>query len=473
MTQTKIHAERLRRIQSVLRSCVALAIAIAALATPLTGCTSVKPQLKAVKLSSEDKDAIARLMAYNCFIDYDSRKPENENTAIFLTIGQMCGCWKMYVNDQDEEKRKDYYIDDQNYKRDPLKAFDTDDENGITGYAKYDGETVDKLLKGIFNMQPTHDTTPKSFDYDMYYDSLDSGVTLRYYYYKGYYYAEESYGICGNDSYGISFDSVVTDGTNYHIKYRRQYASWLDEKSEINPEPQETHNPIETAYATVRKNKMDGMEYWSIVKLSDKPYVDFSEYSKDKPDNSWKKLYINHINEFNQDSAVSEYALVFIDDDDIPELISESTFTYSGGKVSTVYNGKMTQLDVWTYGVSYIPRQNSLLSGYGHMDEYCDEVYKIEKGRFIKTAGGNYGLDDNSDYGNYSGGEIEDYYTYYWNNKKVSQAQYKMKLNKAFDASIAVSPYANTLSASTAIYRLKNDFYEIYPITNYSSEDYD
>ena len=109
MTQTKIHAERLRRIQSVLRSCVALAIAIAALATPLTGCTSVKPQLKAVKLSSEDKDAIARLMAYNCFIDYDSRKPENENTAIFLTIGQMCGCWKMYVNDQDEEKRKDYY----------------------------------------------------------------------------------------------------------------------------------------------------------------------------------------------------------------------------------------------------------------------------------------------------------------------------------------------------------------------------
>ena len=48
-----------------------------------------------------------------------------------------------------------------------------------------------------------------------------------------------------------------------------------------------------------------------------------------------------------------------------------------------------------------------------------------------------------------------------------------MKLNKAFDVSIAVSPYANTLPASTAIYRLKNDFYEIYPITNYSSEDYD
>ena len=68
--------------------------------------------------------------------NYDSRKPENENTAIFLTIGQMCGCWKMYVNDQDEEKRKDYYIDDQNYKRDPLKAFDTDDENGIT--VRYD-----------------------------------------------------------------------------------------------------------------------------------------------------------------------------------------------------------------------------------------------------------------------------------------------------------------------------------------------
>ena len=468
--------ERFQKMNTkkVILSVLSIVIGILALVTSLTGC-KMPVNLKATELSREDKNEIAALIQNNCFVNYDSSNKEDESKAIFLTIGQMCGCWGVYVDDPEEEKKESYYIDDDSkkYVRDPLKAFKPDYDNGITGYARYDGATVDKLLKGIFNMDPTHDTTPSSFDYDMYYDTLDSDVSLKYYYYKGSYYAEESYGICGNEGYGISFDNVVTDGINYHIQYKRQYASWLDVKSESNPEPEEINNPIEMAYVTVRKNTIDGKKYWSIVKMSNEPYFDFSNYRKDKPDRNWQKLYINQIKKYNKKYSAADYALAFIDGDDIPELIADSGFTADGGEVCTVFNNKINTLDIWTFGASYIEGKNALHSGGGHMDSYFDDVYKIENGRFIKTASGEYGLDEEFDFNDFSGGDIEDYYIYHWNDKKVSKGQYNKKLKNAFDTSLATNPYKNTVSASTMIYRLKNDFYAIYPIIDSSAEEYE
>ena len=476
MIQSKNSAEKPRRAKRILLSCVALTIALAAMAAAMTGCETDIPSLSLteVTLSRDDKNAIASVITYNCFFDYDSSKPEEESTAIMLTIGPMYGCWDMYVREYDDKLKHTYFNSEDDYVRDPLKAFDADDENGITGYSKYDGKTVDKLLKGVFNMKPTHSKTPQRLDYTLISDNYEQKISPKYYYYKGYYYLEDVEGICASDGYGISFDAVVTDGVNYYIKYKRQYAVWLDEKTEINPDPGEVHNPIETAYAVFRKNKIDGEECWSIVKLTDEQPLDFSVYRKSEQDNKWKKLYIDHIRQYDPENSVTEFTLAYIDGDEIPELIAETGFTYSGGEVSTVYNGALKSLGVWTYGVSYIDRQNAMLSSGGHMDDYYYDVYKIEKGKFVKTAGGIYGLDENFDYDkDYAGGEIEDYYKYRWNDKSVSKGQYKKLLKKAFDASLATNPYNCTLSESTMIYRLENDFYEIYPLVDYSSEDVD
>ena len=93
MIQSKNSAEKPRRAKRILLSCVALTIALAAMAAAMTGCETDIPSLSLteVTLSRDDKNAIASVITYNCFFDYDSSKPEEESTAIMLTIGPMYG----------------------------------------------------------------------------------------------------------------------------------------------------------------------------------------------------------------------------------------------------------------------------------------------------------------------------------------------------------------------------------------------
>ena len=80
-------------------------------------------------------------------------------------------------------------------------------------------------------------------------------------------------GLGDNLAYGLSFEKVVSDGQTYYIEYRHQYAASMAEDGE------DYGSPIETSYATFRKAIIDGKEYWSIVKLSDTSYFDFSPIS--------------------------------------------------------------------------------------------------------------------------------------------------------------------------------------------------
>ena len=104
------------------------------------------------------------------------------------------------------------------------------------------------------------------------------------------------------------------------------------------------------------------------------------------------------------------------------------------------------------------------------MDTYFDEVYKIEKGQFVVTAKGNYGLEDEEDYGE-DREEAERHYKYYWNGKRVSKKQYNTNLEKAFDSSNAVVPYDNHYSAAQMIHILNNNLYAVYPSSENVSEE--
>ena len=144
-----------------------------------------------------------------------------------------------------------------------------------------------------------------------------------------------------------------------------------------------------------------------------------------------------------------------------------------GGEVCTVYKNKISVLPVWCEGTSYIERKNLLAESGGRMESYFDSFYHIDKGKFVKTAGGEYGLFDESYYEQEDSDveNIEKYFIYKWNDKEVSKAQYNQYLKKTFDRSAAIVPYNNTFSASYMISMLKNDFYDFYPADYDSSED--
>ena len=473
MTKSKTGTKNIRFMRAAIRSCAALVTALALFsavgcdALTKTGDKEKQEQLKAITLSFEDKNAIGELLWCICSCNYDSGNPKQEGMAVYLTTHLHVGLIHSLAYPT-SQKMKFYspYDDSNKFKKDPLKAFDFSDSAEFTlyGYAKYKGSDVDWILKNIMNVESTHPAKPTVF-----YEEEDVGYDvagLRYYYYKGYYYVECS-GMGDDFGKRIMFDRVVSDGSYYHIQYRYT-SSILLESGKVYPDA------LTTAYATLKKNTVDDEEYWSVVKMSDKPYFDFSTYYDGDPNQKWRKLYVKEIKKLNKEyESDTECAIAYINDDDIPELIINTTIMAGGGEVCTVYNDKMSVLPVWCYGVSYLDRQNILLNRGGRMEDYFDDLYHIDKGKFVETAKGEYGLYDESYYDdeNFDWEHAEDYFTYKWNAKEVTKAQYKKSLKKIYDKSSAINPYKNSYSASFMISMLNNDFYDYYPVTSDPTED--
>lgn len=471
MNQQKKTTMRLYALRHTLLILTSLTLSIAMLVS-LTACDSTQHQskndkpaeLKAVELSRDEKNEIGTMLEYTANRTYDSSDPAQEGIALFLTISPREGLWGMSQYPMLEGKAEEfvYDLDSKHYKKDPLKAFKGGKKESFMGYIKFEGKAVDWMMNHILNFKPTHPSEPTPF-YNGQFDS-DDPEGLRYYYYKGNYYMEFFLGLGDNLAYGLSFEKVVSDGQTYYIEYRHQYAASMAEDGE------DYGSPIETSYATFRKAIIDGKEYWSIVKLSDTSYFDFSPYYPDKTDESWKKLYLSTIKKSRSGGNDFHYSLAYIDDNTVPELIIERESYAGGGEIYTVYNDKLSSLDIGTYGLKYIEKKNRFINSHGHMDDYDDTVYQIEKGKFVRVAGGHFGLDDDTDLSHIKG-DIEDYYSYYWGDKKVSKAQYQKNLKKAFDATSAITPYHRMWNADIMFRRIKNGFYDVYPIHEIPEEN--
>ena len=174
-------------------------------------------------------------------------------------------------------------------------------------------------------------------------------------------------------------------------------------------------------------------------------------YAAQAADNTnWKKLYIDYIND-NPPSEpdLSSYALIYINDDDIPELWINFGIGFEGNVICTVSNGKLDVVSFSQYGLSYIERQNLFVLHVGRMDNFGDDVYRIQNGKFERLHKGNYGAEDNANVQlNAAGDPI---YRYYWNGKEVSEKEYERALSSAFDDSKAVDPDENSYAASDIV----------------------
>ncbi len=150
-------------------------------------------------------------------------------------------------------------------------------------------------------------------------------------------------------------------------------------------------------------------------------------------ENGWRQAYLDFIEQDTQGEpdlrGSAKYQLIYIDDDDIPELWIDYGFTYAGGKICTFDGKQVNSVWTWTYGgFQYIERGGSFYTAGGHMDVYYDEVYTLQNGEFVRTARGDY---ETPNYTNPA--------SYKWNGKTVTEAQYQRSLSVAFDFSSAVS----------------------------------
>lgn len=98
----------------------------------------------------------------------------------------------------------------------------------------------------------------------------------------------------------------------------------------------------------------------------------------------WKTAYLNFL-EAKKDAHFS-YALVFIDDDDIPELYLSGDCEATGDSICSYKNGTVIEQPLLRIGGGwYIEKRGTVFNHNGHMGATYTHVYKLVEDGFALT----------------------------------------------------------------------------------------
>lgn len=170
----------------------------------------------------------------------------------------------------------------------------------------------------------------------------------------------------------------------------------------------------------------------------------------------WKKAYIDYMQQaqMNKEPWANETTgcLIYVNDDDVPELYLDYGSTAAGGEVCTYYNGEIHTIVVWCMGVSYIERENLMWDNGGKMDEFYNTVYQIINGEFIQLHKGEFGIED---YNNvqFDANEMP-IYQYYWDGIPVLEEEYQQELNLGYEESEKIDLYGKMVPLNTLIQQM-------------------
>ena len=167
----------------------------------------------------------------------------------------------------------------------------------------------------------------------------------------------------------------------------------------------------------------------------------------------WKTAYLDFIerreSEYGRESDYGfdfRYALVYIDNDDIPELYAMGACEADGDLICSFRNGCMIEQYLSrNAGGKYVERGGIIINQNGHMGRYYDNVYKLDTNGFSQILKASrterYVPLENSKNDDY---EIIN--EYFINGKTVSKDEYNAAINATVDLSQAVEFYENSVS---------------------------
>lgn len=152
---------------------------------------------------------------------------------------------------------------------------------------------------------------------------------------------------------------------------------------------------------------------------------DNENYSDDNIEYKWKQAYRQALKEIS--SEYSEYALCYIDNDDIPEMMCIGNCEASGTLIYTYNNGKVTSQGFSRlYGLSYAERTGYICNSNMHMGYMFDVFFKLENGVFteLETGSGIEKYDSQTDEFNIDRT---------WEDNEVSEEEYRAKLEETLE----------------------------------------
>lgn len=165
-----------------------------------------------------------------------------------------------------------------------------------------------------------------------------------------------------------------------------------------------------------------------------------SETTKKTINSEWKTAYLNFLDN-KKDSHIS-YALVYIDDDNIPELYLSGVGEAVGDGICSYKNGKVIEQRLNRIGGGkYIEKSGTIIIQNGNMGHCYTHIYKLSNEGFSLTFTALSvehiePLENN---------EYNIYYEYSIGNKEVSEKKHNDAINAAFDFENSIELDKNTV----------------------------
>lgn len=172
--------------------------------------------------------------------------------------------------------------------------------------------------------------------------------------------------------------------------------------------------------------------------------LDDAEEQYSVPKKEWQKAYANYLKNRNDEGIEMGYEygdLIYVNNDNVPELALYGDCEATGCLILTYYKGKIDALYTNRLDFDYIKKGNLLRNTGGHMDYYFDFFYSIKEGKWEEELAGTYGAISDLQYN--KDGTLK--YDYEWDGNSVTESEYNELLNDYYKISSAKKMEQNSL----------------------------
>ena len=147
----------------------------------------------------------------------------------------------------------------------------------------------------------------------------------------------------------------------------------------------------------------------------------------------WAENYLNEISKI-EPTDITECRFMSINNDIIPEIYIDFGYTASGSRLFTQENNHTSNIFQSSSALYWYNKENKLLFSGGRMGNYFDNIYEIINGEFVLTDNGKWYELHGEDYSELT-------YEYMWNDKKMSESEYKNHLAESFNENKAEAAF--------------------------------
>ena len=177
------------------------------------------------------------------------------------------------------------------------------------------------------------------------------------------------------------------------------------------------------------------------------------EIPKEPATPTWKEAYLTFLNTATVKDYHVSYALVYVDNDNIPELYLNGDCAATGDTVCTFINGSLVEQQLnRNNGGRYIERSGALYNCNGNMGYYTTHVYKLTAEGFSQTF---YALMAEKSFEQWVNRDPMFSYEYFVENVPVSETEYNNATSTAFNYAQSKPLHENAVSYDQIVEQIK------------------